>query len=629
MVLRKLSWTHWILLAAATAAASAPQRALGQAQNVVWTNAGTGNYNTGTNWSEGAPPDGTFEQQAVIVNGGTIEVNSAAASQPGNIRLGSAPGGTPAVGTGTLSILPGGNLSTVFFAAPSTATGTIAVGESTGTGTLLMTGGTLATPTTLSLGGANASTIRLSGNATLNVGTTATLGRDFRIRGPNVNFTAGNVTFQGGVGAYRAEITGAAHSQIKTPGTLTLAGALNVVFDGVTPALDQVWTLADATTITGNFANAAIGNDLTIPGTTPAALGSAYRLKNIAGGTNGRLLQLGYERFLVLRVNRDTGEITIRNPLGANVTQMTAYQVTSAIGSMLPGYKGISGAPAGDTGWQKATLNSATGLAEFKPTGVFNVSSNATSVSLGNGFNKNSTADDPIGANSEDLVFNYTTHGSSDIIRGQIEYIGTPFLNNVSLFVNPADGTATLKNDTANAITIDGYSIVSSTGALTSGGWTSLASRPGQYPNWQASPTSANLLAEQNPTAPMALTAGQSITLGTIGTFATDAAKAGLSLRYILGNEGTQRNGAVFFGAASVTLQGDFDSNGRVDGRDFLTWQRGGSPNPLSSGDLALWRANYGQGSATGASAAVPEPGTLALTGLAAAFAVVRRRRND
>jgi hypothetical protein len=44
--------------------------------------------------------------------------------------------------------------------------------------------------------------------------------------------------------------------------------------------------------------------------------------------------------------------------------------------------------------------------------------------------------------------------------------------------------------------------------------------------------------------------------------------------------------------AASAT--GDFDGDGDVDGRDFLRWQRGGSPNPLSASDLALWKATYG-----------------------------------
>lgn len=40
---------------------------------------------------------------------------------------------------------------------------------------------------------------------------------------------------------------------------------------------------------------------------------------------------------------------------------------------------------------------------------------------------------------------------------------------------------------------------------------------------------------------------------------------------------------------------GDFDEDGDVDGRDFLAWQRGQSPDPLSPTDLASWQTNYGQ----------------------------------
>ena len=64
-----------------------------------------------------------------------------------------------------------------------------------------------------------------------------------------------------------------------------------------------------------------------------------------------------------------------------------------------------------------------------------------------------------------------------------------------------------------------------------------------------------------------------------------------------------------FVGTAIAT--GDFDNDGDVDGRDFLVWQRGGSPNPLSSGDLALWQSEYGT-PFSAANAAVPEPATMA-----------------
>jgi hypothetical protein len=59
-------------------------------------------------------------------------------------------------------------------------------------------------------------------------------------------------------------------------------------------------------------------------------------------------------------------------------------------------------------------------------------------------------------------------------------------------------------------------------------------------------------------------------------------------------------------------VTGDFDADDDVDGRDFLAWQRGNSPNPLSASDLADWQGNYGFGTLA-ATTAVPEPSCLAL----------------
>lgn len=59
---------------------------------------------------------------------------------------------------------------------------------------------------------------------------------------------------------------------------------------------------------------------------------------------------------------------------------------------------------------------------------------------------------------------------------------------------------------------------------------------------------------------------------------------------------------------ASAGVPGDFDGDGDVDGGDFLVWQRGESPNPLSGSDLAAWQANFGNTGGSLATAAVPEP---------------------
>ncbi|TWU28705.1 hypothetical protein [Bythopirellula polymerisocia] len=75
-----------------------------------------------------------------------------------------------------------------------------------------------------------------------------------------------------------------------------------------------------------------------------------------------------------------------------------------------------------------------------------------------------------------------------------------------------------------------------------------------------------------------------------------------------------------------TSIPGDFDNDGDVDGRDFLVWQRGGSPGPDYAADLLAWQSNYGN--PLSAATAVPEPtaATLFLLGL---LLIDTRRRSS
>lgn len=84
-----------------------------------------------------------------------------------------------------------------------------------------------------------------------------------------------------------------------------------------------------------------------------------------------------------------------------------------------------------------------------------------------------------------------------------------------------------------------------------------------------------------------------------------------IAFRYTLANG---VNGIAVATPMPSTLLGDFDLDGDIDGRDFLVWQRGGSPNGINSGDLALWQSQYGSSLPVVAnSTAVPEPAALVL----------------
>ncbi|MDZ4655970.1 MAG: CRTAC1 family protein [Bythopirellula sp.] len=75
---------------------------------------------------------------------------------------------------------------------------------------------------------------------------------------------------------------------------------------------------------------------------------------------------------------------------------------------------------------------------------------------------------------------------------------------------------------------------------------------------------------------------------------------------------------------APDSTPGDFDGDGGVDGRDFLVWQRGGSPSPFSPGDLATWQGAY-NGGALAAVNTVPEPASLALLAVMGSLLAIGR----
>ena len=75
---------------------------------------------------------------------------------------------------------------------------------------------------------------------------------------------------------------------------------------------------------------------------------------------------------------------------------------------------------------------------------------------------------------------------------------------------------------------------------------------------------------------------------------------------------------------ATGTPEGDYDGDGDADGNDFLVWQRGESPEGMTTGDLDQWKAGFGQGAGV---SAVPEPTSSMLAAAATAVLIVPRRR--
>ena len=76
------------------------------------------------------------------------------------------------------------------------------------------------------------------------------------------------------------------------------------------------------------------------------------------------------------------------------------------------------------------------------------------------------------------------------------------------------------------------------------------------------------------------------------------------------------------FKVEECNSSGDFDCDGKVDGEDFLLWQR--DPDV---GSLADWEANYGTGALAAVSIPTPEPTTCGLALAATLCLAIGRRR--
>jgi hypothetical protein len=333
---------------------------------------------------------------------------------------------------------------------------------------------------------------------------------------------------------------------------------------------------------------------------------------------------------LTLTVDRATGAVSIRNPTTGTV-EFGGYLVRSASGALDPAndsWKSL--ADQGLNGWvesmatanQLSELNAASGLQLAQ----------GTEQSIGNPYAPNYTEFGTVAP--EDLQFQYET--SAGVVHGNVQYVGVDVNNNLVLKVDPATGFARLVNTSSFDVEIDGYSILSESGALepADGNWLSFTDRP--LEGWVEAAPTATELSELNPEGEMQLESGAALSMGRLFDPAGDH---DLELEFVIAGEEPPRMGIVIY--ESFGLAGDYNANGIVDAADYILWRNtigqnvaafsgadGDGNGTVDEADYEFWRARYGNTLSTGAGAAdgqtIPEATTAALI-VAAACCLGRR----
>jgi hypothetical protein len=216
----------------------------------------------------------------------------------------------------------------------------------------------------------------------------------------------------------------------------------------------------------------------------------------------------------------------------------------------------------------------------------------------------------------------------------QLDGTVTPY---VSIEVDRAAGEIKLRNTTAGAVLFSAYQVSSAAGSLQPAGWQDVAGNPG-FPTgngtgngWEKDLASnEHQLLETFLTGSSNLAAGGQISLGPIFAGGTED----LQFRFRTAG-GTVIDSLVNYVGVAPALFGDYNDDQRVDAADYVVWRKqlganvmlpnenpAVTPNQVTPEDYTVWRNNFGAGSSGSAAsqgAAVPEPQTACLLGLAVA----------
>ena len=318
------------------------------------------------------------------------------------------------------------------------------------------------------------------------------------------------------------------------------------------------------------------------------------------------------EDRLTLTVDRGTGEMTISNGTGGNIS-VDNVSVFSPSGSLAPaGFESLG------VDWNSSAANSIRALQQTNAVGAITLDGIA-SAALGDIHDPQLLAfGEPAG---EDIQFMYFTAGPEGrSFTGEVVYTGVSAVpNTIVLTVDVASGRASMLNQTPFSQQVEVYTISSENGSLDTAGWNSLDAQGIESGDWIASPALATRLTEIQEDG---TTTFDELTPFNLGEILQSGAERDLEFEFLLAGEGSLRQGMVVY-----ILAGDYNGDHVVDAADYTLWRdnlnttnrlaNDMTPGAVTMDDYAVWKNNFGAvlaGSGSGAgSSAVPEPGSLRL----------------
>lgn len=344
---------------------------------------------------------------------------------------------------------------------------------------------------------------------------------------------------------------------------------------------------------------------------TASVIGAAWQRRAVAD-----------EEFSLV-IDPFTGATSLRND-ATSAADVDGYFVTSGGAPVLDTVGWNSLNDSGFIGWTETSSPVGDRLGEVNLFGSLTFSA-GESIGIGNAYTPFAPSEvGEVEPGFSNLDFSYTLAGESSARIGDVEFSAR---NTVVLVVDPTSGAATLQNQSAFNINLDGYLLTSSQDVLDNTSWTPLADGDAA---WTAATGAANRLAEGNLFGSTLLAAnGGSLSIGNAINPAMLNDEADLELDFSVEGIGTIAGGVLF---APSAPSADFDDDGDVDGNDLTDPVDGFLArygNDLSGSDFLNWQRQFGgPAPLAGSLAAVPEPTSVTLiVSMAVAFATSCRTR--